>query len=194
MHLLFKCCWQFSHHILPVDVITFRCFKNTDSSPTSSSALWHSVSLDCSKCWWVGDGGCNSLWFSILIHTLSFSVSPLSLLNVGPNRTYICQTDPGNSWTLGRASYTPIYIALTWQPNTSPSLSLWEMSQLYLWTSYQWDWNKCLITLNNSCPGQGFQVMFCKEQFNTFRVLVIYEVSAPNDLIEKWILCISASS
>lgn len=121
---LYKCWWKIGLLItlLLVDVRALKTYSNTDSSPTSSTACWDSVSLDRSKCQWVGDGGCNSLWFSILTPTLRLSVSPL--LQVGPSHAHICQMDPGNSRTLGKALHTPIYIALTWHDKQISSLSL----------------------------------------------------------------------
>ncbi len=115
---LYKCWWKIGLLItlLLVDVTVLKTYLNTDSSPTSSTACWDSVSSDRSKCRGVGDGGCSSLRLSILTPTLRLSVSPL--LHVGPSHAHICQMDPGNSRTLGKASHAPIYIALTWQTNT----------------------------------------------------------------------------
>lgn len=141
---LYKCWWKIGLLItlLLVDVTVLKTYSNTDSSPTSSTA-WDSVSSDRSKCWWVGDGGCSSLRLSILTPTLRLSVSPL--LHVGPSHAHICQMDPGNSRTLGKASHAPIYIALTWQTNTflplilSLTFSLQKCHKpiltLYWWTA-----------------------------------------------------------
>lgn len=120
--------------------MVLKTYSNTESSPTSSTAWWDSVSLDVSKCRRVGDGECNSLWFSILTLTLRLSVSPL--LHVGPNHVHFCQLDPGNSWTLGTALQTSIYFALTWHDIQIHFflwffLSLQEMSHAYPCANYQ---------------------------------------------------------
>lgn len=134
--------------LLLVDVMVLKTYSNTDSSPTSSTAWWDSVSLDGSKCRRVGDGGCKSLWFSILTPTLRLSVSPL--LHVGPSHVHFCQMDPGNSWTLGTALQTPISFALTWHDIQIHFflwffLSLQEMSHAYPCANYQW-WTPADIT------------------------------------------------
>jgi len=112
--------------------MVLKTYSNTDSSPTSSSSsAWRdSVSLDGSKCRRVGDGGYNSLWFPILTLTLRLSVSPL--LHVGTNHVHFCQMDPGNSWTLGRALHTTIYLALTWHVMTNKCISSFGSLSLYL--------------------------------------------------------------
>ncbi len=142
-----------------------RTYSNTDSSPTSSTAC-----SDRSKRRWVGGGGCSSLRLSIRTPTLRL------LLHVGPGHAHICQMDPGNSRTLGKASHAPIYIALAWQTNTflplvlSLTFSFPNMSQAHP--------NSLLMDCNwrHSCFCQAFGVILCfLPRITKHKSLVMYD-------------------